>query len=264
MTSFAFRTIVMAVVLGTAGLAHADEVPMYACHEPAPQTKISVTFKPNVSLHDLVAWAGGFTCKNIVFSADVERAAQGITIVAPKPMTPKQALQLFVDSLETIGMVVTVKADTITIKLGAKAISRCSEVASTPSSPIEPIAPLASDTDAQTSALIAKGVGAIDETHYTISAELVDSALFNPMSYAKGFRVVPSSSGFKLYAVRPSSLLAKLGFLNGDTLKTLNGIELTSADKALEAYTKLRDAKTVDVVIVRRAKTVTLHFTIQR
>ena len=64
---------------------------------------------------------------------------------------------------------------------------------------------------------------------------------------AKGARVVPAvkngkPDGFKLYAIRPSSVYAKLGLQNGDTLQSINGFELTSADKALEVYTKLREA----------------------
>ena len=48
--------------------------------------------------------------------------------------------------------------------------------------------------------------------------------------------------GFKLYAIRPSSVYAKIGLTNGDTLSAINGLELTTADKALEVYTKLREA----------------------
>ena len=40
--------------------------------------------------------------------------------------------------------------------------------------------------------------------------------------------------GLKLYAIRPSSVFARLNFANGDTVHAINGHELTSADKALE------------------------------
>jgi general secretion pathway protein C len=92
--------------------------------------------------------------------------------------------------------------------------------------------------------------------------------LADPMTVAKGVRVVPSMTngkpaGFKLYAIRPSSLFAKLGFTNGDTLEKINGLALDSADKALEVYTKVRDAAKLDVEIVRRGKPVTLTFAIK-
>jgi len=69
--------------------------------------------------------------------------------------------------------------------------------------------------------------------------------------------------GFKLYAIRPSSAFAKLGLTNGDTLQSINGFELTSADKALEVYTKLREATSLEVEITRRGKPVTLKYSIK-
>ena len=88
------------------------------------------------------------------------------------------------------------------------------------------------------------------------------------MGVAKGARVVPSvqngkPNGFKLYAIRPNSAYAKLGLTNGDTLSSINGFELTSADKALEVYTKLREATRLSVEITRRGKPMTLNYSIR-
>jgi general secretion pathway protein C len=88
------------------------------------------------------------------------------------------------------------------------------------------------------------------------------------MAVAKGARVVPSMKngkpdGFKLYAIRPSSAFARLGLANGDTLQSINGFELTSADKALEVYTKLREATSLEVEVTRRGKPVTLKYSIR-
>ncbi len=108
----------------------------------------------------------------------------------------------------------------------------------------------------------------IDDTHYEIDKKLVDQVLANPMGAAKGARVVPAvkngkPDGFKLYAIRPSSVYAKLGLSNGDTLQAINGFELTSADKALEVYTKLREATSLQVQVQRRGKDMTLNYTIR-
>jgi general secretion pathway protein C len=108
----------------------------------------------------------------------------------------------------------------------------------------------------------------IDDTHFEIDKKLVDSVLANPMGAAKGARVVPAvkngkPDGFKLYAIRPSSVYAKLGLSNGDTLQAINGFELTSADKALEVYTKLREATSLQVQVTRRGKDLTLNYTIR-
>lgn len=112
------------------------------------------------------------------------------------------------------------------------------------------------------------GIKKIDDNNYEIDKSLVEKVLLNPMAIAKGARVVPSMKngkpdGFKLYAIRPSSAFAKMGLSNGDTLQSINGFELTSADKALEVYTKLREATSLEVDVTRRGKPVTLKYTIK-
>jgi general secretion pathway protein C len=117
-------------------------------------------------------------------------------------------------------------------------------------------------------AAVDSGIKKIDESNYEIDKSLVEKVLLNPMAVAKGARVVPSMKngkpdGFKLYAIRPSSAFAKLGLANGDTLQSINGFELTSADKALEVYTKLREATSLEVEVTRRGKPVTLKYSIK-
>ncbi len=117
-------------------------------------------------------------------------------------------------------------------------------------------------------ASIDNGIKKIDDNTYEIDKALVDKVLANPMAVAKGARVVPAvkngkPDGFKLYAIRPSSVYAKLGLTNGDTLQAINGFELTSADKALEVYTKLREATSLEVEVTRRGKPMTLKYSIR-
>jgi S1-C subfamily serine protease len=66
----------------------------------------------------------------------------------------------------------------------------------------------------------------------------------------------------KLYAIRSSSLLAKLGFANGDTVLGVNKHVLNSAVDWLEIYAKLRDAKRLEVQLLRRGNPLTLTFAI--
>ncbi|MBV8760899.1 MAG: hypothetical protein JO257_26630 [Deltaproteobacteria bacterium] len=117
-------------------------------------------------------------------------------------------------------------------------------------------------------AAIDSGIKKIDDSTYEIDKGLVEKILANPMGVAKGARVVPAvqngkPNGFKLYAIRPSSVYAKIGLTNGDTLSAINGMELTTADKALEVYTKLREATSLEVEIQRRGKPMTLKYTIR-
>ena len=117
-------------------------------------------------------------------------------------------------------------------------------------------------------AAIDNGIKKIDETTFEIDKALVDKVTANPMAFMKGARIVPSMKngkpdGIKLYAIRPTSPYAKLGLTNGDTLQSINGFELTSVDKGLEIYTKLREATSLEVEIVRRGKPTTLKYQIK-
>lgn len=108
----------------------------------------------------------------------------------------------------------------------------------------------------------------VADNHYTIERAAVDDLLANPGAHARGARIVPSvkngnANGFKLYAIRPSSLYAKLGLHNGDTIHSLNGMDVTTPDKALEAYDAVRGAPRVTLEVTRRGKPVTLTYDIK-
>jgi general secretion pathway protein C len=129
-------------------------------------------------------------------------------------------------------------------------------------------APTGDENKDDLQAAIDSGIKKIDDGNYEIDRSLVDRVLANPMAIAKGARVVPAvkggkADGFKLYAIRPNSVYSKLGFSNGDTLHSINGFELTSADKALEVYTKLKEANSLQVEITRRGKPVSINYSIK-
>ena len=57
-------------------------------------------------------------------------------------------------------------------------------------------------------------------------------------------------------------MYARLGVANGDTITAVNGQTLGSAEDGLEVYTKLRDAKKLEVQLSRRGKPLLLTITI--
>jgi len=104
--------------------------------------------------------------------------------------------------------------------------------------------------------------------HCVVERALVDRLLADPESIIAGARVIPAVGGgeiigFKVYAILPQSLWARLGVANGDTIQTINGFELTSPEKALEAYTRLRSAAQLTVRIVRREQPLTFTYEIR-
>ena len=128
--------------------------------------------------------------------------------------------------------------------------------------------PSSTDAEAELAAALAAGIRKLDDTHYEVSASLLDKVLQNPMAIARSVRVVPAlqdgqPNGFKLYAIRPSSLWAQVGFSNGDTIQAINGMRLESADKALEVYTALREAQALEIELVRRGKPLRIFIAIK-
>jgi len=78
-------------------------------------------------------------------------------------------------------------------------------------------------------------------------------------------RVVPEKKdgeivGVRLFGIRPSSVLGALGLRNGDRLESINGFELTTPAKALEAYARLRTAERLHVRLDRSGRTLELDF----
>lgn len=257
------RWLLVSVVLASRPAA-ADP----ACAALSPNTKITLSLKPDITVAELATWIMGSTCKNVVIDSTIAKNSIKATLLSPNTYTVKQALALVIDAIESTGLVVTQKPDTIVIKLGAKMPRSCPDIAATqPPLPAPP--PETPDPDDAIAVAVASGIKQIDPTHYEIASSLVDLLNAKPMIVTKGARVVPSvkdgkSVGIKLYAIRPSSIYAKLGIANGDTITAVNGHALTSADALLELHTKLRGSKKLEVELTRRDKPLTLHYSIAK
>jgi general secretion pathway protein C len=101
------------------------------------------------------------------------------------------------------------------------------------------------------------GIEQVDENNYTIPREEIDKQLSNLNSIATQARIVPSfkngtANGFKLFSIRPGSIYSKIGIQNGDVIRRINGFEINSPDKALEVYSKLKEASKVEIELERR------------
>ena len=112
-------------------------------------------------------------------------------------------------------------------------------------------------------------ISEISDTEFEVNGLFLDLILETPEVVSRGARIVPSikngkPNGFKLYAIRPSSVWAKLGLMNGDTVNAINGADLTTPDKALEVFTKLKEADEINVDLTRRGKPVRILYRIMR
>ena len=125
--------------------------------------------------------------------------------------------------------------------------------------PPSPIDPALGDID--------KGVNC-SGNNCTVDRALVEKLLANTTMLATSARFVPSvkdgkPNGFKLYAIRPNSIFGKIGLQNGDTIKAINGSDMTTPDAALALYSKLRNASHLSVQVERRGELQTMDYIIK-
>lgn len=115
---------------------------------------------------------------------------------------------------------------------------------------------------------IAKRIQKVSDTEFHVDRAVVDNILENQAQLMRTARIVPEQKdgkvvGIRLFGIRPDTLLGKLGLQNGDRLEAINGFEMASPEKALEAYARLRTADSLAVKVTRRGAPVTIDFKIQ-
>ncbi len=108
----------------------------------------------------------------------------------------------------------------------------------------------------------------VSETEFNVERSVVDDILENQAELMKTARIVPDKQGDKvlgirLFGIRSGTLLATLGFRNGDRLDSINGFDMSDPQKALEAYGRLRTADALHVRINRGGAPTNLEFNIQ-
>ncbi len=113
-----------------------------------------------------------------------------------------------------------------------------------------------------------KGIRKIGENKYEIDRRVVNDFLANAANLGRGARIVPNmkggkTDGFRVYAVRPYSVFYKLGIRNGDVIRAVNNQDISSPDKALELFTKLRGASHLTISVERRRRPITMEYTIR-
>lgn len=112
------------------------------------------------------------------------------------------------------------------------------------------------------------GVKAISENEYEIPRGEIDKTLANLNDVAMQARIVPAfkdgvAQGFKLFSIRPDSIYTKIGVQNGDVIKRINGYDLNSPEKALEIYSKLKEASRIDIEVERNGANVRKTYNIR-
>ena len=115
---------------------------------------------------------------------------------------------------------------------------------------------------------IASKIQKVSDTEFNIDRSVVEKILENQAELMKSARIVPEQKdgkvvGVRMFGIRPDTLLGTLGLQNGDRLETLNGFNMASPEKALEAYARLRTAQNLNVKVNRRGSPVSIDFHIK-
>lgn len=106
-----------------------------------------------------------------------------------------------------------------------------------------------------------------DGSNFSISEEELNNELANLPRLLSQARAVPyfrngASIGMRLFAIRKDSLYDKIGLLNGDILKDINGNSLSDPSQALKLFEILKNERSISVVIERAGEDKKLEYAI--
>jgi general secretion pathway protein C len=115
---------------------------------------------------------------------------------------------------------------------------------------------------------IKNGIQKVGANEFNVDRGVVDKILENQAELMRQARIVPEQEngkvvGIRMFGVRPDTLLGTLGMENGDRLQKINGFDMASPEKALEAYARLRTADHLTVSVNRRGQDMNLDYNIK-
>lgn len=108
----------------------------------------------------------------------------------------------------------------------------------------------------------------VSDNEFNVDRSVVDRILADQAELMRSARIVPEKKdgkvvGIRLFGIRQDTLLGTLGLQNGDRLETINGFDMASPEKALEAYARLRTANNLNVKINRRGQSQSIDYRIK-
>lgn len=118
------------------------------------------------------------------------------------------------------------------------------------------------------SQILESGITRDGPNQFSLRRSTVDRILENQAELMRTTRVMPHTEGGRIvgltmFGVRSNNLLGRIGLQNADVLTRINGLEIASPDKALEAYARLRTADRLTVSVLRNGQPVNIDFNIR-
>lgn len=108
----------------------------------------------------------------------------------------------------------------------------------------------------------------VADNKFVVDQREVAGSMENMNQLLTQARVVPvidngKTTGFRIFAITPSSLYEKIGLINGDVIQKINGVEIDDPNKFFQTYQNLKDEKNVTVDIVRNGAKQSLNYEIR-
>ncbi len=123
---------------------------------------------------------------------------------------------------------------------------------SSPSSAPGPVGPGASDPD----------IKKVSDNEFVLEHNGPGKLGEMQSAFMKTARVVPGK-GIRLQRASQTTVLSQLGLKKGDMITTINGHDMTQPDSAMEAYGKLKTSKSVQIVLERDGKPMTIDYAVK-
>ena len=144
-------------------------------------------------------------------------------------------------------------------------------IASIPQQYISPPPPSYSYPSNQPSPIIQPGgptavqVRRIGENSFEVRKDNFSQAINNIGSLLTQARAIPyiidgKIEGFRLISITPGSLYDSIGIRNGDIIKNINGVPISSPETALRVFSDLKNESQFRVEVVREGRNLTLSY----
>lgn len=128
--------------------------------------------------------------------------------------------------------------------------------------PTVPISTLASQSTSE-------GVRQLAQDSYQIDRREVDHAINNLSELFTQVRAVPYSlqegvvQGFRLFQIKPDSLIDRIGLKNGDVIQRVNGVEISDPSTAFQLLQDLQGHPQIRVDVLRNQQPTSLSYEIR-
>ncbi len=103
------------------------------------------------------------------------------------------------------------------------------------------------------------GIRPVGRDVYVVSRGAIEAAINSPAALMRRTTISPETRdgrvvGVRVFGIQPGDMLDSLGFENGDVLRAVNGFDVASPDRCLEAYTRLRSTDRIELSFERRGR----------